>query len=476
MRRDVTGSLLVKNVASRGFATCFPALVVGVFVSSLAWGTTAIGEEREDSFQALAEDASLEDYLRIAALNNAGLESTFNLWKASLERIPQAKSLPDPRFNYTYFVEEVETRVGPQRQRFGVAQMFPWFGKLRLRGDAAAASAEAAQQDYEKAKLALFYRVKAAYYEYWYLAQAIAVTEEHTRLVSNMEAVARTRFTAGTAPHSAVIQAQVELGKLDDRLRTLVLMREPVVAKLNAAMTRPTYLMLPWPQSLPEIQTTISDAEVKQRLVENNPDLQRLEHLVAREESGIRLARRNYYPDISLGADYVQTDEALMPNTLDSGKDPIMAMISINVPIWQGSYRAAEREAHLKKAAVVNSLEDAGKRLEADLEFALYQFRDAKRKIDLYSDTLIPKAEQSLAVVQQGFEAGKTDFIALIDAERLLLEFQLAGRRAQADLGQRLAEIEMLTGNEAGENHGQDEKTIKDKAEEQTEHKGPGGS
>jgi outer membrane protein TolC len=151
--------------------------------------------------------------------------------------------------------------------------------------------------------------------------------------------------------------------------------------------------------------------------------------------------------------DYVDTDDALNPELADSGKDPVMAMVSINVPIWHGKYRAAEREARLRMTAVENSREDTGRRLGADLALALYHFRDAERKVDLYGDTLLPKAEQSLAVAQQGFEAGKTTFISLIDAQRLLLEFQLAERRARADKGQRLAEIEMLTGREIGTRH-----------------------
>jgi outer membrane protein TolC len=413
-------------------------------------GETVSRDTQRDGPEEIDAESSLDDYLRYAALNNAGLEAAFNRWKAALELIPQAKALPDPRFSYAYYIEEVETRVGPQKQKFGVTQSFPWFGKLRLRRDAAAEAAAAAQQAYEKTKLGLFYRVKAAYHEFWYLAQAVAVTKEHIRLVTNLEGVARTRFKAGTAPHSAVIQAQVELGKLDDRLRSLELLRDPITAILNAALNRPTHLPLPWPRSLPEFASPFTDEQVRQWLIESNPDIRRLDHLVKKEEVGIKLARRNYYPDFSLGIDYVQTDDALSPTVADSGKDPVMAMVSINLPIWYGKYRAARREAHLRKTSAEADREETERRLEADLESILYHFRDAERKIDLYGDALVPKAEQSLSVSQQGFEAGKTSFISLIDAQRQLLEFQLEERRAQANRGRRLAEIEMLTGKTTG--------------------------
>ncbi len=74
--------------------------------------------------------ATLPDYLRYAALNNAGLKAAFEQWKAAIEQVPQAKSLPDPKFNYGYFINEVETRVGPQRQKFEIMQTFPWFGVI----------------------------------------------------------------------------------------------------------------------------------------------------------------------------------------------------------------------------------------------------------------------------------------------------------------------------------------------------------
>jgi len=106
---------------------------------------------------ALNEESTISDYLEYAALNNPGLEAAFNSWKARLEKVPQVRALPDPRFTYAYFVKEVETRAGPQRHKFGLAQMFPWFGKLDLKSDVALEAANAERQKYEAAKLKLFF-------------------------------------------------------------------------------------------------------------------------------------------------------------------------------------------------------------------------------------------------------------------------------------------------------------------------------
>jgi outer membrane protein TolC len=418
-----------------------------LFAECSAYAAEGVAEG-PDAVPTLGEGSSIQDYLRYAALRNTGLEAAFNRWKAAVERVPQARSLPDPRFNYTYFVEEVETRVGPQRQKFGVMQAFPWFGKLRLREDAALQQAAAIRQEYERTKLALFYRVKKSYHDYWYLSQAIAVTKEHLLLVKNLEGVARARFKAGATEHNSVNQAQVELGKLDDRLRSLESLRQPIAARLNAALNRPSKAALPWPTSLPPANAEFSDDDARQWLIENSPDLRRLGHLVMKEDANVQLAKKNYFPDVTLGIDYIDTDDAIDPTMTDSGKDPVMAMVSVNLPLWYGKYRAAEQEATYRRTAAAKEKDDAENRLESDLSLALYHLRDAERKVDLYGNTLVPKARQSLKVAQQGFEAGNTSFIALIDAQRLLLEFQLAHHKALADRGVRVSEIEMLTGKE----------------------------
>ena len=428
--------------------------LVGASVSFGAGETRQTETDSRDtatsSVADLKENAAIEDYLRYAALNNPGLKAAFHRWKAALERISQARSLPDPRFNYTYFIEEVETRVGPQKQKFGLSQAFPWFGTLGLREDAATEAAAATGAQYAKARLRLFQRVKSAYHEQWYLGRAIEVTREHMRLVKNMEGVARTRFKTGAAPHSAVIQAQVELGKLDDRLRALEAMRRPIAAGLNAALNRPSEQPLPVPTSVPAVEVSFTDAQAMEWLAEHSPDLQRLDHLLGQAEASVGLAERSTYPDIRLGVDYVDTDDALNAGVVDSGKDSVMATVSVSLPLWYGKHRAAGREARLHKASVASERADAENRLEAALTMALYHFRDAERKMDLYGNTLVQQAEQSVKVARQGFESGETSFVALIDAQRLLLEFQLAHQRAQADQGQRLAEIEVLVGRAVG--------------------------
>jgi len=405
-------------------------------------------EEREARLPLLGKEASLADYLQYAALNNPGLEAAWLRWKAALDKVPQAQALPDPRFNYRYYIQRVETRVGPQRQAAGLAQTFPWFGKLKLQGSVAMEAANVAEQAYETEKLRLFYRVKEAYYEYYYLSRSIAIVRQNQKLLERLEKVATTRYKAGAAEHADLLRAQVELGKLDDRLNTLTDLRKPFASQLNAALARPLDLEIPWPETIAEELLADSDSVILSRLPEANPQLTGLEHEIRKQRHAIDLAKKAYYPDITLGVDYIDTAGARMGGVARSGRDPVVGMVSINLPIWRGKYAARVREAKARHRAASQTRLEWANNLASRIRMVLYRLHNAERKINLYRNTLLPKARQSLKVTESSFRAGKAGFFELVDAQKALLDFQLSQERALTDHAQRIAELEMLVGNE----------------------------
>ena len=401
----------------------------------------------ESSFApSLEGELSLEDCLTYAALNNSGLKSAFYAWKAALEEALQARSLPDPRMTYAYFIREVETRVGPQEHKFGVSQTFPWPGKLSLQEQMAVESALKAEADYQAAKWDLFYRVKNDYFEFAYLARAIDVAGENLKLLRYFEAIARSKFEANLATHGDLIKAQLELGKLEDRLSSLRDLRRPLTAKLNAALNRDTIAPLPWPKSIPNENADFSDGDVRRWLSESNPELKALNHAVERENLAIRRAQKNFYPDVTAGIEWIDTDSALMPGTPGSGTDPVIAILSINAPLWRGKYHAAVRQAEARRDAALHGLEQKRNSLLAQAQVAQFNVRDAARKVSLYRDSLVPKAEQNVSVVSEEYSSGTGNFLDLIDGYRALLELQLSYERSLADRAQSIAELERLAG------------------------------
>lgn len=382
---------------------------------------------------------SLQDYLRYAALNNAGLKAAFEQWKAAVEQVPQARTLPDPRFNYGYFIEEVETRVGPQKQKFGIMQVFPWFGKIEARTDAAAASAKATRKRYEARRLKLFFEVKEAFYEYTYLARAIEIARENLELVKGFEEVVRIKYMATAATHPDFIRAQVELAKIEDVLKNLEDLREPIVARLNAVLNRRSFEMLPWPRKEKFVPVQIQRGKLIELLREMNPELAALDFELEAAKSKVELAKKKFYPDVGVGVDSIQTD---------GGDDAVILMFSLNLPIWRDSYKAAHRQAKANVRKTAQQKRQSENTLIARAARVLYDFEDSNRKIKLYGDILVPKAEELLGASEMAYTGGTIDFLSLVDAQRTLLEYQLRYERAVTDNQQKLANLEMLAGAE----------------------------
>jgi len=392
--------------------------------------------------------ARLEDYLKIAMKNNPALKAAFYRWKSELEKAGYAGALPDPMISYGHFIENVETRVGPQEFRIGLKQSFPWFGTLGARKEIALEAANAAYKNYQSARLRLIYQVKAAYYDLYYLGREIQLTEDNFELLKFWESVARIKYKVGQKGHPDVIKAQVELGMLEDRLQSLEDRLRPARARLLEALNLKDSRPIPVPDTMEVDELTLSEDSLISAAIQNNPDLDVIRSLVEKEEAGIRLASKSSYPSFTFGVDYIETGDAINPSLEDSGKDPWMVSASINIPIWFGKNKARKEEAEARHKMTREKLANSENHIATIMEEAVYRHNDALRKVSLYRDGLIPKAEQSLNVSFSAYQAGEADFLSVLDAQRLLLDFLLKFEKAKTDLAKSGAEIEVLTGKE----------------------------
>jgi cobalt-zinc-cadmium efflux system outer membrane protein len=414
---------------------------IAILLLMTEW-TAVFGQNEPNTF------VTLDDYLQYAEAHSAGIKNSFYQWQEALEQIPQAKALPDPRLSYSYFVEPVETRVGPQRQRIGINQTFPWFGKIDARTETAVKEASAAKQKYEAARLALFREVKAGFYEYAYLAGATEIARENLELSKHFEEVAQTKHLTSATGHPDVIRAQIETAKMENVLQGLEQLREPTMSRLRTALTLPAETNLPWPRR-EDFNVTELDYELLTNILrQRNPQLAALMEEQLAAKSKIDLAEKNFYPDISVGVDWTQTDPARMSGVEDSGKDAVMLTFSLNLPLWRDNYRGAVRQAQARKASIEQERINTENTILTQASQAYYGYKDSVRNVRLYRDTLIPKGTELLRVSEAAYRAGTIDFLSLIDAQRILLEYYLSYERALANNREKLAELEMLAGTE----------------------------
>lgn len=385
----------------------------------------------------LTPTSPLSDYLRHAMLNNPRVEAAYYAWAASVERITTARSLPDPRVTFEADIASMLETVMP-----GLMIDLPGPGKLRAAADVAAAESRAGYYAFEAEVLRTAYATKAAYYRLHFLDDTIRVQREILTLLGDVETAVEQQIGAGRGTIQDVLRVQIERDQLTTRIANLEDSRSVLEAELRRALGHAAgdrTVQLPTtfePGAEPPPPDTILSLATAR-----NPGLRQMEEDIRRGEAMLDLARTGRVPDFSAGLE------------ADLKASPVIwrPTASVTLPIWRDKIAANIAAAQAEKQSAEARLTAEQISLAADLASILYMYRESVRNDALFGATLVPKARQSLSAARSGYAAGRSSFLDVIDAERQLLEFELAGIEARTQRELAIASLSLLVAGTAPE-------------------------
>ncbi|MGH7228231.1 MAG: TolC family protein [Nitrospiraceae bacterium] len=420
---------------------CLTVVVMGLVLSH----GTPHGAYAAD--QSPRETLALPDLIKEALARNPEIQAARKQWEAAANRVAQARSLDDPTLQVQLWnFPETFNLTQTQNSIFGVAQKFPFPGKLALKGEVASRSADMTEQALRARERDLIARVRQAYYDLFLAHKAIQIHHEQIDLLKQFFEIANAKFRAGKGSQVDVLKAQVELSSLHQHLPALEQRRDTAQAKLNTLLDRDPRFPLEPPQA-PHDQRFDKDLEeLFQIAVTARPELKAGDLAVQRNERARALAQRQYYPDFHLAFQRFQNFNA---------NDGFGAVVSINMPFafWtKPKYDAGVQEASAAVAAARADLHTAENLTRFQIRDLLAKVRANWEVAVLYRTTVLPQAEQGVEAARAGYRTGKTGFLDLIEAERALRGFQLEYYRALVEREQRLAELEQVVGTDLGTN------------------------
>jgi outer membrane protein TolC len=419
------------------------AIVVGIGL----W----VGASAAETARPLPEpsaSSSLEDLIRYAESHSPALGDVDHRHRAALERVTRAGALPDPRIRAAVALVPIETRVGPQEGQLSLSQTIPGRGKRASRESAAEAEAATLLREREILRFHIGFGITDAYAELYVASRSLQITRDNRDLLVYLEQAIRKAYETGGATYADLIRTQVEIGRLENELGGLADLERAAAATLNSLLHRESGAPLPKPAIHAEPVVLQSEEELRGRLETASPSLKLIDAHLARDERLIELADLDDKLDWTVSLSYFPTGSAVRPGTPDSGDDPVYAGVSLSLPIGRAKYRAAEREADERRRATLARRLSAEDELSDRFARALYRFRNADRELRLYGDTLLPKAEQAFEASVSGFRTGTVGVLDLVDAQRALLQFELAYERALGERLRAVAELKMLVGGE----------------------------
>lgn len=431
------------------------AILVFSAVSGAQGRSLSLSDSLFSLFRAVAEDVpsfdsttTLEDYLKLGARDCCGLRASFYRWQSAKAMVGFAGALENPILSYTYGYDNFSDPLGVRSHKLGLMQPIPWFGMLGAKKRAAARMADAALQDFDSERLVTRFKVKSAYFEYYFAARQLALTRANFELMRQFEAVVRTRYQAGLAMHPDLVKAQIELADLENMIVSMERVLKPVQAKLLAQLNLPDTLALPIPRDFVLYESSIDRDTLIAHAVRYSPKLLGILHEIESQREEITVARKEARPEFMVGVEYERSKWFDNMTQQDENMNDYMLTIQMTLPIWFGKNKAMRQAAEAKVRATEYMHQEERNELAAMVSMAHYEYEDALRRMRLYRDGLIPKAQEGLNVNLTAYQAGQIDFLMLLDSQRQLLEFETNFERAKTDAAIKLAEIEVLTGQE----------------------------
>ncbi|HKI86349.1 MAG TPA: TolC family protein [Thermoanaerobaculia bacterium] len=443
---------------SKGFLVCLLAVAIsgaaGAQTASSTPAATRTAEHETPAAERLiatAESPQLEDLLNEVLERNPDLASLRAAARASAQREPQVRSLPDPMAGATAFLWAPETRVGPQQGMISLTQKFPWFGKLELKGRVALAETAAAQAAVEAKRLDLITETRRLYYELGFLDTYESVVKQDRDTLSHYEELARARYAAGVGVEQAVVKIQAEITRDSARLLDIESRRTTLVATLNALRNRPQSEPLGVTPLPAAARPALNLPEIEQSAHENRPEVAGADAMIERARLMNELAKKQFRPDIVLGLSYTavgdRTDPAGRLNPPPhNGHDILGISAGINIPLWRHRLEAGVYESESRQTEAAEHRQAVVTNIDRSLGDLVSRLPLIAQRLDLFRKVLNVQAREALRSAEAGYAAGTLKALDLLDAERVLLQVRTATARAQADYDIAIAQLEGAVG------------------------------
>ncbi len=400
----------------------------------------------------LGRPRSPDELIRWALAENPLVRAAqFNVI-ALRHRIPQVTALDDPVVSNSIFAIP---SVAPQYSLMGympygglLAQQFPWFGTLRLRGEAADHDVRIALFELAAAQLDVVASVKRAYHDLHYGERALTLLRENRALAEDFLKIAQVRYRLATASQSDVLRAEVAVSDVDREIETT----GQAVSEARAELARVLHAD---PDTAIETTADLTFEAVPDKLdrltnlaMAGRPELQGRLAAIARDEKAVDLARKRFFPNFTLGAIFEDMTRANAASPTAMGMPNVGLFVGFNLPVYHKKLVAGVHEAQARASADAQLLEAERDQTYRDVKDALVAARVQQNVLALLRRNNLPAARRVFELTSSEYRTNKpgVDYLTLLGAWRDVLQVELQVAQVEAELGKSLAQLERAVG------------------------------
>lgn len=368
----------------------------------------------------LAQAQTLQTYIEEAEANNPEVQAFETRYNIAKEKVIEANAFPNSEASAGFFVSEPETRTGAQKAKFSVKQMLPWFGTITARENYASSLAEVDYLDIAITKRKLRLSVSQSYYRYYAIKRKTEVLEQNNKLLKSYEQLALTAVEVGNASAVDVLRLQIRQNQLQEQKEVLLqeLLSERSV--FNNLLNRDKAM------EVEVVDSLFISADYVQSVTEIglHPELEKYDRLYSSIEQSEILNQKEAHPNLGLGLDYIAVAERPEMTFDDNGKDILMPMVSLSIPIFNNKYKSRSLQNKLRQEEVNAQKANRRNLLESILSTAINNREAARIKYTTQLKNL-KQAKNAEEILIKNYETGTIDFNDLLDIQELQLKFQI---------------------------------------------------
>lgn len=384
---------------------------------------------------------TLDEYVRIALENTPGLNARYLEYESAKQKIPQAGALPDPVFSAGYSVTPVETRLGPQIARLSLSQTFPWFGTLKTQAAAAEAAANSLYEAFVDARDNMVFQVATAYYPLVELQRWRQIEQRNIDILESYKRLATIRFETAQGSVADVFRIDLMLNDARNNLNILDIREESLIVAFNKLLNREESSPIAIPEELPEI--ILPDESSRDSLLIENPVIKGFEFKIEAAQLTERASRKMGLPRFSIGLDYIVVGDRTDMHVADSGKDALIPMFSVSIPVFRSRYRSMIRESQLMQESYSLQKNEYSNRLTGNYEKTRSEIRQQQALIAHYRQQ-VEKTQAIQDLLMTDYSNSEIDIEKILENQQQLLRYEKMNATAEIRLHVASAKLNYL--------------------------------
>ena len=381
-----------------------------------------------------ASTLSLDEAERLALKNDYTLKAIQSRGQSMSELLVATEKLPDPQLKLGFAnlpTDSFSLGQEPMTQAIiGIRQQFPRGNTRALKSNRVQESAARTGAEAADREQVITLEVRQEFIRVYLHQERQKILQQSLVVFANLAEITRDYYASGRAHQHDVVQTQLELSKVAERLNRIRQQEEEARARLAEQIGDSAYLELA-PQ-WPEVSEPLSTDKILAQLGDH-PRLQAWKHEVSKFKTSEDIARQAYKPGFALDLAYGGRSGQDIDGSNRS--DFLSVFVTMDIPLFTKNRQDRVLASSIADTTATEfARDDIYRSMKARVTQEAASLAHERERLEFYEDSLLPQASFNAEASFEAYQNAVVDLTTLMRARIGEYELKLdhANLRAEA--------------------------------------------